>query len=71
MSGTLSKKNEVSEQKTLSQIENLLPDEIKEHIRKMWQACKSSQQGIADKCDRIFSFTHCMYNFSPEKFLFP
>lgn len=71
MSGTLSKKNEVSEQKTLSQIDNLLPDELREHGRAVFQACKSSQQGIPEKCDRIFKFTHCMYNFSPDKFLFP
>lgn len=71
MSGTLSKKNEVSEQKTLSQIDNLLPDELKELGRAVWEACKLSQKGIPDKCDRIFKFVHCMYNFAPDKFLFP
>lgn len=71
MSGILSKKNDISEQKMLSQIENLLPDEIKEHGRNVWTNCKSAQQGIPEKCDRLFKFIHCMYNISPQKFLFP
>lgn len=35
MAGTLSKKNEISATKTLSQIENLMPLEIKEHSYKV------------------------------------
>lgn len=71
MSGTLSKKNEISGQKMLTQIDTLAPDEIKEHGRAVWEACKTSQQGISEKCDRVFAFTRCMYNLSPEKFLYP
>lgn len=35
MAGTLSKKNEISATKTLGQIENLIPLEIKEHSLKV------------------------------------
>jgi PBP/GOBP family len=35
MAGTLSKKNEISASKTLAQIENLMPLEIKEHSYKV------------------------------------
>lgn len=35
MAGTLSKKNEISATKTLAQIENLIPLEIKEHSFKV------------------------------------
>lgn len=35
MAGTLSKKNEISAAKTLGQIENLMPLEIKEHSYKV------------------------------------
>lgn len=71
MSGTLSKKNEVSGPKMQSQIDNLLPDELKEHGRAIWEACQTSQKGIAEKCDRLFKFTRCMYNLAPDKFIFP
>ncbi|KAG5681584.1 hypothetical protein PVAND_011000 [Polypedilum vanderplanki] len=71
MSGIMSKKNEISEQKILSQIENLLPVELKQNSIAVWNACKSKQQGIPDKLDRIFVLTKCFYDFNPEKFVFP
>lgn len=71
MAGTLSKKNEISAQKTLGQIENLLPTEVKEHSLKVFEACKDAQKGYKDPCDRTFYSAKCMYEYSPEKFLFP
>lgn len=71
MSGIMSKKNEISEQKMMSQIENLLPVEMKAHTLAVWDACKAQQQGIPDKYDRIFKLTKCFYEFNPEKFTFP
>lgn len=71
MAGTLSKKNEISTQKTLSQIENLLPTELKEFSLKVFEACKDVQKGYKDGCDRVFYTTKCMYEFSPERFMFP
>lgn len=71
MAGTLSKKNEISPQKALSQIENLLPTELKEHSIKTFEACKDVQKGYKEACDRIYYTTKCMYDFNPEKFLFP
>lgn len=71
MAGTLSKKNEISAQKTLGQIENLLPTEIKEHLLKVFEKCKDVQNGYKEACDRTFYTAKCMYDFNPEKFLFP
>lgn len=71
MSGTLSKKNEVSAQKMQSQMDSLLPDELREHAKAIMDTCISTQKGIPDKCDRLFKFTHCMYDLDPNKFLFP
>jgi hypothetical protein len=71
MSGILSKKNEISEQKMMSQIDNLLPLELKQHSLAAWSACKTKQQGIVDKFDRIFVLTKCFYDFNPTKFMFP
>lgn len=71
MSGILSKKNEINEQKMLSQIDNLLPPELKQHTLDVWNACKAKQQGIPDKYDRIFILTKCFYDFNPAKFVFP
>jgi len=71
MAGTLTRKNEISAQKTLSQIENLIPLEIKDHSLKVFEACKDVQKGYKEPCDRTFYTTKCMYDISPEKFLFP
>lgn len=71
MAGTLSKKGEISAQKTLGQIENLIPTEIKEHSLKVFEACKDVQNSYKEPCDRTFFTTKCMYEFNPEKFLFP
>lgn len=71
MAGTLSKKSEISVSKTLGQIENLLPAEIKEHSLKVFQACKEVQNGYKEPCDRTFYTAKCMYNFNPKKFFFP
>lgn len=71
MSGILSKKNEVSEQKMMGQIENFIPNEMKEHSLAVWNSCKSVQLNIPDKFDRIFKITKCFYDFNPQKFIFP
>lgn len=71
MAGTLSKKNEISGPKTLSQIENLLPEELKEFSLKAFEACKDVQKGYKEACDRTFYSTKCLYEYNPEKFLFP
>jgi len=71
MSGTLSKRNEVNEQKMMSQIENLLPVQLKEHSLAVWNSCKTVQQGVPDKFDRIFKLTKCFYDFDPSKFIYP
>ncbi|XP_070492158.1 general odorant-binding protein 72 [Chironomus tepperi] len=71
MSGILSKRNEVNEQKMMSQIQNLLPDKMKEHSLAVWNECKTAQQGIPDKLDRIFKLTKCFYDVDPAQFVFP
>lgn len=71
MTGILSKKNEVNEQKMMSQIENLLPEQMKAHSLYVWNECKALQKTIADKFDRIFRLTKCFYDVDPAKFIFP
>jgi hypothetical protein len=71
MTGTLSKKNEINEQKLFSQVENLLPPELKEHSLASWEACKTTQQGIPDKYERLYKITKCFYQVNPSKFIFP
>ena len=71
MAGTMSKKNEISAQKTLGQIENLFPSEIKEYSLKVFEKCKNVQTRYKEACDRTFYTTKCMYDFNPEKFMFP
>lgn len=71
MAGTLSKKNEISYQKVLNQINNLLPDELKENSRKVLENCKDVQNGFKDACDKVFYTTKCMYEFNPAEFIFP
>lgn len=71
MAGTLTKKNEISRQKTFAQIENLLPVELKAYMFEVAEACKNVQTGYKDPCDRTYYTAKCMYEFSPEKFLFP
>lgn len=55
----------------MGQIENLLPDEMKEHSLAAWKACKALQQTITDKFERIFKLTKCFYEYNPQKFVFP
>ena len=70
MAGTM-KKNEISEQKTLNQIDNVFPTEMKENSRRMFEACRTVQSNYKDPCDRVFYSTKCMYEFSPNTFVFP
>lgn len=71
MAGTLTKKSEISYPKTLSQIENLMPAEVKAHSLKVLEVCKNVQNGYKEACDRTFYTAKCIYEFNPEKFLFP
>lgn len=70
MAGTM-KKSEISEQKTINQIDNVFPTEMKENSRKVFEVCKNVQFNYKDPCDRVFYSTKCMYEFNPEKFVFP
>lgn len=71
MTGILSKKNELSHQKMVAQIEKLLPLEMKEQAMSTWMACKDVQSNYKEPCERLFYSTKCMYDFNPEKFMFP
>ncbi|CAO1416158.1 unnamed protein product [Diamesa tonsa] len=70
MAGTM-KKSEISEQKTINQIDNVFPTEWKEDSRKVFENCKHIQFNYKDLCDKVFYSTKCMYEFSPETFRFP
>lgn len=70
MAGTM-KKSEISESKTLNQIDNVFPTEMKENSRKVFEACKHIQFNYKDPCDRVYYSTKCMYDFNPATFVFP
>lgn len=70
MAGTM-KKSEISEQKTINQIDNVFPTEWKENSRKVFENCKHIQFNYKDLCDKVFYSTKCMYEFNPEEFRFP
>lgn len=71
MTGTLNKKNELSQQKVMSQIENLMPPEMKDHMLKVFETCKDSGKGYKDPCDKTFYGAKCFYDLDPGKFMFP
>lgn len=71
MAGTLTKKNEISYQKVLGQINNLLPEEMRDNSRKVLEHCKDVQNAYKDSCEKVFYTTKCMYDFNPAAFMFP
>ncbi|XP_031628177.1 general odorant-binding protein 72-like [Contarinia nasturtii] len=70
-SGTLTKKNELSEQKVKKQILTQLPVNLRELALGALEACKDIQKGYKDPCDRMYYSTKCLYDYSPDNFLYP
>ncbi|XP_055321035.1 general odorant-binding protein lush-like [Sitodiplosis mosellana] len=69
--GTLTKKKELSEPKVRKQIETQLPANLRELALGALEKCKDVQKGYKDPCDRMYYSTKCMYEFSPNNFLYP
>lgn len=71
MAGTTTKKGDLDMKKSMTQVDNVLPDEIKEHARAALNACKDVPKGYKDPCEKLFYTAKCSYDFGPDKFMFP
>ncbi|XP_055606329.1 general odorant-binding protein 72-like isoform X2 [Uranotaenia lowii] len=64
------RKGKVNYEKSLKQIDQLLPDYMKNDYRKGLDICKDSAQGIKDHCESAYAYLICFYNNNPH-FMFP
>ncbi|KAJ6635219.1 General odorant-binding protein lush [Pseudolycoriella hygida] len=71
MAGTITKKNEISLEKTLKQLDVLLPPELKQDAIEGAHACKDVQKQHKDPCDKTYYTAKCAYAKYPDKFMFP
>lgn len=73
MAGLLDRKNQLSAQKIQTQIDTMMPSELKQTAQLSLDACKDSfiNSKTKDACERTFYSTKCMYDFDPANFLYP
>ncbi|XP_062554526.1 general odorant-binding protein lush [Armigeres subalbatus] len=71
MAGTLTKKGDLSLSKTTAQIEAMLPQELKAPAKEALNACKDTQAGYKDPCEKVFYSAKCAAEFNPDAFVFP
>uniref|UniRef100_A0A182SHP0 Uncharacterized protein n=1 Tax=Anopheles maculatus TaxID=74869 RepID=A0A182SHP0_9DIPT len=71
MAGTMSKKGEINIQKTLAQLDAMLPPDMKEKAKEAVHACREAQGQYKDPCDKTFYSTKCLAEYDREVFLFP
>ncbi|KFB44228.1 odorant binding protein [Anopheles sinensis] len=71
MGGTLTKKGEINVQKTLAQLDAMLPPEMKQKAKDAVQSCRETQGQYKDPCDKTFYTTKCLAEYDPDSFLFP
>ncbi|XP_053665077.1 general odorant-binding protein lush-like [Anopheles marshallii] len=71
MAGTMNKKGELNIQKTLAQLDAMLPPDMKEKAKEAVQACRETQGRYKDSCDKTFYSTKCLAEYDREVFLFP
>ncbi|XP_055382588.1 general odorant-binding protein lush [Condylostylus longicornis] len=70
MAGTLNKKGEISMQKSMAQIDMLLPEEIREISRETLKRCIHVQDNYKNPCDKTFYAAKCAADSNPN-FSFP
>uniref|UniRef100_A0A1B0D4L5 Uncharacterized protein n=2 Tax=Phlebotomus papatasi TaxID=29031 RepID=A0A1B0D4L5_PHLPP len=56
---------------SLTQIDLLLPEEMKESAKKTLDACRGSMKGIKDYCEASYNYVQCMYKVNRKYFYFP
>ncbi|XP_001647922.2 general odorant-binding protein 72 [Aedes aegypti] len=66
----VTKRGKISYEKSLKQIDQLLPDDMKPDFRKGLEACKDVASGIKDQCDSAFVLLNCFYENNPQ-FILP
>nr|AWC08433.1 odorant-binding protein 22 [Bradysia odoriphaga] len=71
MAGTITRKNEISLEKTIKQLESMLPPDIKQLAIETVTLCKDVQKQYKDPCDKTFYSAKCGYELQPDKFMFP
>ncbi|XP_053677353.1 general odorant-binding protein lush-like [Anopheles nili] len=71
MIGTLNKKGEINVPKMLTQMDVMMPPDIKEKAKEAIQACRDVQAQYKDTCDKTFYSTKCLAEYDGEVFMFP
>lgn len=73
MAGLLDRKNQFSVPKIQTQIDTVMPIEMKETAIRVLDACKGTftNPKIKDSCEKVFISTKCMYDFDPASFMYP
>uniref|UniRef100_A0A240PKY0 Uncharacterized protein n=1 Tax=Anopheles epiroticus TaxID=199890 RepID=A0A240PKY0_9DIPT len=71
MAGTMNKKGEINIQKTIAQMDAMLPPDMKEKAKEAIQSCREVQGRYKDSCDKTFYSTKCLAEYDREVFLFP
>ncbi|XP_058823638.1 general odorant-binding protein 72-like [Topomyia yanbarensis] len=66
----VTKKGKISYERSLKQIDQLLPDDYKPSYRKGLDACKDAAQGLRDHCESAYALLVCFYANNPM-FIFP
>ncbi|XP_040160118.1 general odorant-binding protein 72 isoform X2 [Anopheles arabiensis] len=66
----VARKGKVNYEKSLKQIDTMLPDHMKPAFRAGLEACKSAAQGVKDHCEAAAILLQCFYKNNP-KFVFP
>ncbi|CAD7082604.1 unnamed protein product [Hermetia illucens] len=71
MTGTLSKKGDIINQRMLAQIDIIVPDELRPLAREAFLHCQDVPKDYKESCDKVFYLTKCVQAYSPEHFKFP
>uniref|UniRef100_A0A182SJH1 Uncharacterized protein n=1 Tax=Anopheles maculatus TaxID=74869 RepID=A0A182SJH1_9DIPT len=66
----VARKGKVNYEKSLKQIDTMLPDNMKPAFRAGLEACKTAAQGIKDHCEAAAILLQCFYKNNPM-FVFP
>ncbi|XP_041764317.1 general odorant-binding protein 72 isoform X1 [Anopheles merus] len=66
----VARKGKVNYEKSLKQIDTMLPEHMKPAFRAGLEACKSAAQGVKDHCEAAAILLQCFYKNNP-KFVFP
>ncbi|XP_050085946.1 general odorant-binding protein lush-like [Anopheles aquasalis] len=71
MAGTITKKGDINIQKTLAQMDAMLPPDMRDKAKEAIHACRETQGKYTDPCDKTFYSTKCLADYDRDSFLFP